>query len=29
MQRLKGLGAIVVAKSNTPEYAVGSHTFNE
>ncbi|GBF99212.1 hypothetical protein Rsub_12471 [Raphidocelis subcapitata] len=29
VQRLKERGAIVVAKSNTPEYAIGSHTFNE
>ncbi|MGN6871153.1 MAG: amidase [Solirubrobacteraceae bacterium] len=27
--RLRGAGAIVVGKSNTPEFGTGSHTFNE
>jgi amidase len=27
--RLRAAGAIVVGKSNTPEFGVGSHTFNE
>jgi amidase len=29
VERLEGRGAIVVAKSNTPELGAGSHTFNE
>ena len=29
VQRLRGAGAIVVGKTNTPEFGVGSHTFNE
>ncbi|MCI4011119.1 amidase family protein [Brevibacterium sp. ZH18] len=28
VQRMKQAGAIVVAKSNTPEFGLGSHTFN-
>jgi amidase len=28
VQRLKAAGAIVVGKSNTPEFGAGSHTFN-
>jgi amidase len=28
-QRLRAAGAIVVGKTNTPEFGVGSHTFNE
>lgn len=28
-QRMKGAGCIVVGKSNTPEFGLGSHTFNE
>lgn len=29
VQRMKRAGAIVVAKSNTPEFGLGSHTFND
>ncbi|MSP68361.1 MAG: amidase [Alphaproteobacteria bacterium] len=29
VERLEAAGAIVVAKSNTPEFGAGSHTFNE
>jgi amidase len=29
VQRLKAAGAIVIGKTNTPEFGVGSHTFNE
>jgi amidase len=29
VQRLRGAGAIVVGKTNTPEFGVGSHTFKE
>ncbi len=29
VERLRGAGAIVVGKSNTPEFGAGSHTFNE
>lgn len=29
VSRMKHAGAIVVAKSNTPEFGLGSHTFNE
>lgn len=29
VQRLKAAGAIVIGKSNTPEFAAGSHTTNE
>ena len=28
-QRLKAAGAIVIGKTNTPEWGLGSHTFNE
>jgi amidase len=28
-QRMKGAGAIVIGKTNTPEFGLGSHTFNE
>ena len=28
VQRLKAAGAIVIGKTNTPEFGVGSHTFN-
>ena len=28
-QRLRAAGAIVVGKTNTPEFGAGSHTFNE
>ena len=28
-QRLKGAGGIVMGKTNTPEWGLGSHTFNE
>ena len=27
--RMKGAGAIVIGKTNTPEFGLGSHTFNE
>jgi amidase len=29
VQRMKKAGAIVIGKSNTPEFGLGSHTFNE
>jgi amidase len=29
VSRLKAAGAIVIGKTNTPEFGVGSHTFNE
>jgi amidase len=29
VERMKRAGAIVVAKSNTPEFGLGSHTFND
>jgi amidase len=29
VQRLRAAGAIVIGKTNTPEFGVGSHTFNE
>jgi amidase len=29
VQRLKAVGAIVIGKTNTPEFGLGSHTFNE
>jgi amidase len=29
VERLRGAGAIVVGKTNTPEFGAGSHTFNE
>ncbi|WP_082590510.1 amidase [Agromyces sp. Soil535] len=29
VQRLKAAGAIVIGKTNTPEFGAGSHTFNE
>jgi amidase len=29
VQRMKAAGCIVVGKSNTPEFGLGSHTFNE
>ena len=29
VQRMKAAGCIVIGKSNTPEFGVGSHTFNE
>ena len=29
VQRLRAAGAIVVGKTNTPEFGVGSHTFNQ
>jgi amidase len=29
VQRLRAAGAIVVGKTNTPEFGVGSHTFND
>jgi amidase len=29
VERMRRAGAIVVAKSNTPEFGLGSHTFNE
>lgn len=28
VERIRGAGAVVVAKSNVPEFAAGSHTFN-
>jgi amidase len=29
VQRMKNAGAIVIGKTNTPEFGLGSHTFNE
>ncbi|KQP12631.1 amidase [Pseudorhodoferax sp. Leaf267] len=29
VQRIRGAGAIVIGKTNTPEFGLGSHTFNE
>ena len=29
VQRMKGAGCIVIGKTNTPEFGLGSHTFNE
>ena len=29
VQRMKAAGCIVIAKTNTPEFGLGSHTFNE
>ncbi len=29
VERMKGAGCIVVGKTNTPEFGLGSHTFNE
>lgn len=29
VRRLRGAGAIVIGKTNTPEFGAGSHTFNE
>ncbi|HUJ77289.1 MAG TPA: amidase family protein, partial [bacterium] len=29
VERLKAAGAIVIGKTNTPEFGLGSHTFNE
>ena len=29
VQRMKASGAIVIGKTNTPEFGLGSHTFNE
>lgn len=29
VQRMKAAGCIVIGKTNTPEFALGSHTFNE
>lgn len=29
VQRIKAAGAIVIGKTNTPEFGLGSHTFNE
>lgn len=29
VQRVKGAGAILIGKTNTPEFGLGSHTFNE
>ncbi|MBP1930999.1 amidase [Ammoniphilus resinae] len=29
VERLRGAGAIVIGKTNVPEFAAGSHTFNE
>lgn len=29
VQRMKAAGAIVIGKTNTPEFGLGSHTFNE
>ena len=28
-QRMKAAGAIIIGKTNTPEFGLGSHTFNE
>ncbi len=28
VERMKGAGAIVIGKSNTPEFGLGSHTYN-
>src|SRR5690606_37376443 len=29
VQRMKQAGAIVIGKTNTPEFGLGSHTYNE
>src|SRR5204862_6950054 len=29
VQRMKAAGCIVIGKTNTPEFGLGSHTFNE
>jgi len=29
VQRIRGAGAILIGKTNTPEFGLGSHTFNE